>query len=110
MAQTHAASGQIVSVRPLGEALADSRTVALMKGAQLEVVRLVLPAGKGLPEHQAPGEITVHCLEGLVDLSIGPQTHRLAAGDWVHLAARARHALRAHQDSSLLVTICLAPG
>jgi quercetin dioxygenase-like cupin family protein len=110
MAQPHVQSGQVTSVRPLGAAIAGARTTALLKARQLEVVRLVLHAGQALREHAAPGEVTVHCLEGRVDFSLAGVTHRLEAGDWIHLAARAPHALHALDDASLLVTICLQPG
>ena len=110
MAQPHARSGEVVSVAPLGPALAGARTAALIKAAQLEVVRLVLPAGQVLREHRVPGEITVQCLEGEVEFVLPGATHRLVAGDWLHLAARAPHALRALSDASLLVTICLLPA
>jgi quercetin dioxygenase-like cupin family protein len=59
MAQIHARSGQVVSVRPWGDRLSGSRTTAILKADQLEVVRIVLEAGKYLREHSAPGEITV---------------------------------------------------
>ena len=108
MAQPHAVSGQIVNVGPLGDALQDSRTQALIKAPQLEVARLVLAAGKGLPEHQVRGEITVQCIEGRVEFSAHGATQILVAGDWLHLAAGAPHALRALSDASLLLTICLA--
>ena len=35
---------------------------------------------------------------------------RLHPGDFVHLAPRALHALKAVQPASLLVTLCLQPG
>jgi quercetin dioxygenase-like cupin family protein len=110
MAQPHARSGQVVSVASLGTALAAARTTALIKAAQLEVVRLVLPAGRVLREHRVAGEITVQCLEGEVEFVLPGATHRLVAGDWLHLAAREPHALRALSDASLLVTICLLPA
>lgn len=110
MAQPHARSGEVVSVAPLGSALAAARTTALIKAAQLEVVRLVLAAGQVLREHQVPGEITVQCLEGEVAFELPGATRTLAPGDWLHLAARAPHALRALSDASLLVTICLLPA
>lgn len=97
-------------MRPLGAALAQSRTTALIKGAQLEVVRIVLPAGKGLREHSAPGEITVQCIEGECEFTIEGAVHLLRAGDWLHLGARAPHALLARSDTSLLVTLCLVPA
>ncbi len=110
MAQPHALSGQVLSVAPLGAALAGARTAALVKARQLEVVRLVLPAGQRLREHRVPGEITVQCLEGEVEFDVAGMPRRLAAGDWLHLAAREPHALRALSDASLLVTICLLPA
>ena len=48
MARPHAKSGQVVSVLPLGEHLSGARTTPLLKADQLEVVRIVLHAGKGL--------------------------------------------------------------
>lgn len=110
MAQPHAASGQVVSVVPLGAALAQARTTALLKAQQLEVVRIVLHAGKSLREHAAPGEVTVHCIEGRVEFTRPKAVHVLGPGDWIHLAAHEPHALRALEDTSLLVTICLLPG
>ncbi len=110
MSQPHALSGQVLSVAPFGAALAVARSTALIKATQLEVVRLVLPAGQVLREHRVGGEITVQCLEGEVELELPGATRTLGAGDWLHLAARAPHALRALSDASLLVTICLLPA
>jgi len=107
MAQPHAVSGQVVSVRPLGPAIHDARTTALIKADQLEVVRLVLPAGKGLREHQAPGEITVLCIEGEVEFTTPGATRVMTAGDWIHLRRLEPHALHARAHTSLLVTLCL---
>ena len=69
MALPHAQSGQIVSVRPLGARLADTVTTAILKAGQLEVMRVVLPVGKSMKEHQTPGEATVQCIEGVVAFS-----------------------------------------
>lgn len=107
MAQTHAKSGEVVSVAPLGPLLAESTTTALFKSAQLEVVRLVLKAGKSLREHQAPGEITLQCLEGSVEFSTPDARMRLNKDDFVHLGTKVPHALTALSDASLLLTICL---
>jgi quercetin dioxygenase-like cupin family protein len=109
MATTRTASGEVVSVAPLGPKLASSRTAALLKARQLEIVRLVLLAGKSLPEHSAPGEITVVCIEGSVQFSTPADVQPMHAGDFIHLDAGVPHALTATADSSLLVTICLAP-
>ena len=110
MAQPHLEPGQVVSLAPLGAALANSRTQALFKSDQLELARLVLPAGKSLPTHQVAGEITVLCLEGEIAFDVGGATRTLRAGDLVHLAGGQPHALRAVSDASALLTICLLPA
>jgi quercetin dioxygenase-like cupin family protein len=109
MAQPHAASGEIIDVRPLGAALHERVTTALIKSNQMELVQLVLPSGKALPEHRVSGEITVQCIEGLIAFTTPTISLRLAPGQLVHLAAGEAHALLALADSTALLTICLVP-
>lgn len=110
MALSHARSGEVVSLAPLGDRLPATVTTAIIKAAQLEVIRVVLPAGQDLRQHDTPGEITIHCLEGEAACHTGSGAHLLRPGDFLHLAPRAQHAVRAMTDASLLVTICLQPG
>lgn len=111
MAQPHARPGEPFSVAALAGRSGGERTTALIKGHQLEVVRLVLPAGKSLREHSAPGEVTVYVLAGEVDFGVSDAEHRMGAGDFIHLAAGQPHWLRAVSDMSALVTIALGdPG
>jgi quercetin dioxygenase-like cupin family protein len=109
MAQPHVQPGEVVSVRPLGAALAETRTHALLKAEQLEVVRIVLPAGTTMREHQTPGEITVQCIEGRIEFTTPAGVQTMAAGDFIHLRGGEPHALHALEDTSALVTICLLP-
>lgn len=109
MAQPHIHPGQVVSVSPLGGQLANAKTTALFKGQQLEVVRMVLAAGKTLREHSAPGEITVLCIEGRIEFTTPHAVQVMVAGDFLYLSPGEPHALLALEDSSALVTICLAP-
>jgi hypothetical protein len=46
MAIPHAKPGEIVDIRPLGSALASAQTKTLVLAEQVEVIRLVVPAGK----------------------------------------------------------------
>ena len=110
MAQPHAQSGQIVSVRPLGAQLSQAASTAILKAGQLEVMRIVLLAGKSMPEHMTRGEATVQCIEGEVEFQGRNGTQRMQPGDFVHLEPRALRALTAVQDASLLVTLCLQAG
>lgn len=69
MAIHHALSGELIDVRPFGTAITQAQTGTLYKRQQLEVFRIVLPAGKEMPEHAVVGELTVQCLEGSVEFS-----------------------------------------
>ena len=107
MAHRHASSGEIVDLKLLGDALEQHVTRALIKSAQLELVRLVLPAGKALREHRVAGEITVLCVEGVIDIRVQGSDRRLAAGQLIHLGAGESHAVCAVTNASALLTICL---
>ena len=110
MALTHARQGQPIDLKPLGAALATATTHAILKTETLELVRLVLRAGQRLPAHRVVGEITLQCIEGLVDLSAGDAKLSLAPGQLVLLPSGQVHALAAVQDASLLLTIQIPPG
>lgn len=107
MAIPHAAPGQAFNVHPLGDALSATKTFALFKSADLEVIRLVLPAGKSFPKHKVAGEVTIHCLEGRFDIALQDTTVQLGAGELLFLSRHQEHAVAAVTDASALVTIAL---
>lgn len=107
MAMPRATQGELIDVRPLGEALRDSKSITLMRTDHLEVVRLVLPAGKHISEHRAPGEITVQCLEGVIKFGSGAQVHLMRGGDMLFLLGGQTHWLEAVESASVLVTLYL---
>ncbi len=77
MALPHAAPAEVVDVRPYGARIGGAQSVALFKSDdELEVMRLVLPAGGHMPSHQVVGEITLQCLEGAVDVTAGGTPNR----------------------------------
>jgi quercetin dioxygenase-like cupin family protein len=110
MALAHALPWQPIDLSPLGPARRGSATHAIVKTHALELMRVVLPAGRALPAHQVVGECTLLCLEGEVEVQGEGTSCRLAAGQLVLLPVRARHAVQALRDSSLLVTIQLPEG
>lgn len=107
MAISHAQPGAVIDVRPLGRGLADARSHALFKSADLEVMRLVLRAGEGMPPHAVAGEITLQCIEGRIAFDSATGQIELATGQLVHVVGDDMHSLRAIEDSSLLLTIAL---
>jgi quercetin dioxygenase-like cupin family protein len=107
MAIAHAHSGDVVSVRPLGERRAQAVTTTLVKTGRLEVLRMVLPSGKHVRRHRVAGEVVLQCLEGKVKVDLEDRSVELAAGDLVYLDGHRPHDLQAILDSSVLVTILL---
>ncbi|MFI0546948.1 MAG: hypothetical protein ACH34Y_08565 [Brachymonas sp.] len=115
MALEHLQAGQVANVQPYGAALAGASNTALFKSAELEVMRLVLPKGKTMPAHQVQGEITIQCIEGVVQIDASASAPEasgsrrssatLQAGQLLYLPGGAPHALLALEDASVLVTI-----
>lgn len=105
MALPHARSGDLIDLQPLGDALAHTPTQTLVQSPHLELFRMVLPAGKAVPEHQVPGPISVHCLEGELQFEAAGQAHTLRPGQLVYLDGQVPHALMAVSDCALLVTL-----
>jgi len=91
----------------LGEGLGKAVTTTIVKTSRLEVIRLVLPAGKEIAKHKVPGEITVQCLEGGIEFTAQERTQRLEAGQMLFLSSGEEHSLKGLTDASVLVTILL---
>ena len=91
----------------MGAGLAAAKTGTLLKTEKVEMIRLVMPAGKVLADHKAPGEITVQCLEGKIAFTALGQTRELTAGQLLYLPAGEPHAVQCREAASFLLTILL---
>lgn len=101
---------QVIDVTAGAQAPEGGRKLdTLLKTDALELKRLTLSQGAEIPEHHAPGPITVLCLSGRVRFSAGGDDHDLKAGALIALPARLPHALVAVEDSVVLVTKLAAP-
>lgn len=107
MAIAHAISGEVLDLLTLGTHTTPDKTTALFKAKDLEVMRLVLPAGKRMPDHSVAGSITLQCLRGKVDLLLPDRTAALQAGQFAYVAGGVAHGLHAQQDCELLLTIAI---
>lgn len=107
MALPHARPLDVIDIRPLNAGLHAAVTTSLLKTPTLQLMRLVLQAGQGLPEHSVPGAITIHCLEGEAAVTTPSHTCDLRAGQLVMLVGSEPHAVKAITDASLLVTVLL---
>ena len=110
MALSHVTAGQPVPVQPLGPRLQGAKTSALFKSQDLELIHLVLLKGKSLPPHKVAGEITIHCLEGRLEVSVDGLAQVLSPGQLLFLQRNALHGVTALEDASGLVTIALRSG
>jgi quercetin dioxygenase-like cupin family protein len=113
MAILHSAPGDVIDLRPLGTELASTRTHALFKSNDLELIRIVLAAGQELPAHAVGGDITLQCIEGSAEISCDEGLRRITSGELIYVPGGDMHWLRGVEDSSLLLTIALrntAPG
>jgi nucleotide-binding universal stress UspA family protein/quercetin dioxygenase-like cupin family protein len=98
-------SGDVVDVRPLGTALVSAKTKTLMRADDLQIVRLVVPAGTQIPEHKAKGALVVHCLEGRVVFTALGKAQSLNAGELLYLPKGEVHSIKGIENASVLVTI-----
>lgn len=107
MAIAHAISGEVLDLLTPGTHTTPDKTTALFKASDLEVMRLVLAAGKRMPDHSVAGSITLQCLRGKVDLLLPDRTSSLQAGQFAYVGGGVPHGLYAQQDCELLLTIAI---
>ena len=107
MAIPHANPAEVIDIRPLGPGLDGVETTTLINTCTVEVIRMILPAGKEVPSHTLPREAILQCLEGRVEVHTDDGPAALEAGHLLYLAAHQTYGLRAAADSSLLFTILL---
>jgi quercetin dioxygenase-like cupin family protein len=84
-------------------------TTVLVDSDFLTVIQMVLPAGKQMATHRAPGELTIVCLVGTAELTVQGQSQQLSSGQFVYLPNREPHALAAVDDCTLLLTVARCP-
>lgn len=107
MALHHAKPAEIVDLRPIGPSFRNAKTAAIIKTDHFEAIRLIVRAGAEIPQHKVSGEITLHCLEGHIELGLEPTPITLTANEWIYLEGGVPHSIEAIEDSSLLLTIFL---
>ncbi|MGZ5888897.1 MAG: cupin domain-containing protein [Ramlibacter sp.] len=88
MALPHAQPMDIISVAPLGGALAQAVSTSLIKTERLQLLHLVLRAHEGQPDHHVDDECTVHCLEGTVEVVTPGGVRQLNPGNVVLLPGK----------------------
>lgn len=104
MALSHAQHDDVVDLLPAG-GMASPVSVSLLRTTNLQLLRLVMPAGHQMPAHRVPGELTIQCLQGRVRISTARGPRELVAGRLVALAAGEPHDVLATEAAVLLLTL-----
>jgi quercetin dioxygenase-like cupin family protein len=109
MALQHAGSGERIKLQRDDDDIAHFTSVALAKTGNMELIRLVLPKERAMPEHKVDGDLTLLCLEGEIAFDAHGRTTILHPGEMLYLAGGEPHAVRANKDAVALLTILLVP-
>ena len=64
MATHHASPSEIVDLETWAQDLSSEHAKAIVKTPEMELARLVFPAGSEFPDHKVSGPIVVHCIKG----------------------------------------------
>lgn len=110
MALQHAVSGERIALQRGDDDIAHFTSIALIKTEHMELIRLVVPKEKPMPEHRVEGEMTLVCLEGEIAFDAHGRTTILRPNEMVYLAGGEPHAVRANKDAVALLTILLGPA
>lgn len=81
------------------------RQVALMHEGPVRLVLFAFDHGGRMPQHAAPGWVTIHVLRGSLTVRTPETTHVLAGGTLLSLAPGVRHDLEATEESDMLLGI-----
>ena len=105
MATHHASPGEIIDLGTWAQDLPNEHSKAIMKTDEMELARLVIPAGKEIPNHKVSGPIVVHCTKGEIECVAMGTTQVLRSGQLLYLMPGEPYSVRAAVDSVVLLTI-----
>ena len=100
-------SGEIAKLRaePHGS-VTGHRQLALVRRGPVSLILFAFDPDGSIKEHQAEGEVTIHVLNGRIDVIVAGETVSLGSGELVSLAPGQPHSVRASERSEMLLTIC----
>ncbi len=105
MATHHAEPGEVVDLQTWAADLPQEHTKAIVKTDKMELIRMVLPSGKGIPNHKVLGPITIHCIAGKIAITTMGDTREINYDQLIHLMPGEPHSVKAIEDSVVLLTI-----
>ncbi|MGH7619885.1 MAG: cupin domain-containing protein [Gemmatimonadaceae bacterium] len=77
----------------------------LVKDGPLRVTLIGLHADHGLHEHRAAGPVTIHVLEGMIEVDVGGARHLLDTGMLLALDTGVAHSVTSRSGGFFLLTV-----
>jgi quercetin dioxygenase-like cupin family protein len=87
-------------------AVAGHRQVALVRRGPVSLILFLFEPGSVLREHRADGEVTIHVLSGVLEVTAAGEASRVEAGQVVSLAPGQAHSVLALEATEMLLTVC----
>ena len=73
------------------------------------VTAFAFDQGEGLSEHTSPFDALVHVVDGVAEITVGGEPHRVAQGELIVMPAKVPHALRAVERFKMLLIMIREP-
>ncbi len=105
MATHHASPSEIVDLETWAQDLPSEHAKTIVKTHEMELARLVFPAGEEFKSHKVSGPIVVHCIKGEIEFTAMGATQTLKLGQLMYLMPDEPHSIRAVNDAVVLLTI-----
>lgn len=85
------------------------RQYTLSRNDALTVILFHFEKDSRIPEHQVRGEVTIHVLDGQLEVETPDQLHRLKSDQLLVLKAGVKHDVHALGETRMLLTVQLKP-
>lgn len=104
MATHHAAPGEVVNLSTWANDLPKEHSKAIAKTREMELARMVLPAGETIENHHVDGPLIIHCLAGSLEVVSLGKTQEIGGGELMYLPPAERFTLTARRQALVLLT------
>ncbi len=105
MATHHASPSEIVDLETWAQDLPNEHSKTIVKTDEMELARLVFPAGGEFPTHKVSGPVVIHCVNREIECAAMGETRSLKPGQLLYLMPDEPHSLRAITNAVVLLTI-----
>lgn len=86
-------------------AIDNHRQISLVQRQGLSLILFYFEKGGTLPEHDADGEVSIHVLDGVLEVGISEGAERVTTGELLMLAPGVAHDVEALEATKMLLTI-----